>query len=427
MSEHTTTAVYLAVAAINLLITVWKGMALLRERTATLALITLSFAVSVLVYAAASPAGYRGLGEATGRPSAATLPVYSGIVVCYAITHVLTVLWATTPSPRERAEVNRRARTWAGAYAGAIVAMAVAFGAADLGGRPADPLRFNTDFAEGRPLVLVFLTLFLTALSCATLNTARLARRTVPEDPNLRHAVRYFGVSMVICFGYVVCNAPAVLLASLGNHALDDVGTLGSLFGTVAAVLTGYGMTGAAVGAWLRERRDVKTLQPLWRLAVKDVDARLALDPGGAGLCLTHVRFTLHRRVVEILDGMRVLRAWSSADAAGAIGRHVEAAVPPLPAAERQAVVTAAVLRDAGLRLRAARAHAARTRQERPVPPDTPVARLPGDDTAASDERERLLLVAAHLDHPLVTSALRELRAGDAGPRGTSGDRTVVS
>ncbi|MFE5509882.1 MAB_1171c family putative transporter [Streptomyces sp. NPDC056529] len=422
MSEGTTTAVYLCVAAINLLISAGKGMALLRERTATLALITLSFFVSVLVYAAASPAGYRGLGELTGRPSAATLPVYAGIVVCYAITHVLTVLWTVTSSPGERAGVNRRARAWAGAYAGVIAAMVVTFRAADLDGRPADPLRFNTDFAEGQPFVLVFLALFLGALSCATLGTARLARRTVPRDPDLRHAVRYFSVSMVICFGYVVCNVPAVLLASLGGHALDEVGVLGSLFGTVGALLTSYGMTGAAVSAWLRERRDVKTLEPLWRLAVKDVDERLALDPRGTGLRLTHVRFTLHRRVVEILDGMRVLRAWSSAGAAGTAERHVEAGDPSLPAAERQAVVTAVVLLDAALRLREARLHEAR-----PVPPDAPAAPLPGEDTAASDERRRLLLVATHLDHPLAVAALRELRAGDADPRGTSGDRAVMS
>ncbi|MFF4868235.1 MAB_1171c family putative transporter [Streptomyces sp. SID5770] len=426
MSERTTTAVYLFVAAVNLLISLWKGAALLRERTVTLALITLSFAVSVLVYAAASPAGYRGLGEATGRPSAATLPVYAGIVVCYAITHVLTVLWTVPPSPGGRAGTHRRARAWAGAYGAVIVAMGAAFWSADLDGRPADPLRFNTDFA-GQPLVLVFLVLFLAALSCATLSTARLARRTVPADPDLRHAVRYFGVAMVICFGYVVCNAPAVLVASLGGHALDDVGTLGSFFGTVAAVLTSYGMTGAAVSAWLRERRDVKALQPLWELTVRDVDERLALDPGGAGLRLTRVRFTLHRRVVEILDGMRVLRAWSSAGAAEAAGRHAAAAVPPLPAAERQAVVTAAVLRDAGLRLREARLRAARARRGRPVPPDGPVVPLPGEDTAASDERGRLLLVAAHLDHPLVASALRELWPGDAGPRGAPGDRAVMS
>ncbi|MGW7433266.1 MAB_1171c family putative transporter [Streptomyces sp. NPDC054861] len=427
MSEQTTTGVYLFLAAILLIISIWKGVALMRERTATLALITLSFSVSVLVYLAASPAGYRSLGEVTGRPSAATLPVYAGIVACYAITHMLTVLWTVTTSPDERARVNRRARTWAGAYAGVIAAMVVTFCAADLEGRPADPLRFNTDFADD-PFVLAFLTLFLSALSCATLRTARLARRADTADRDLRHAVRYFSVSMVMCFGYVVCNAPAVLAASLGSHALDEVGVMGSLFGTVAAALTGYGMTGAAVSAWLRERRDIQTLQSLWQLAVKDVDERLALDPtGGNGLRLTNVRFTLHRRVVEILDGMRVLRAWSSAEAAEVIWRQVEASSSSLPAAEREAVVTAAVLRDAGHRLQSARMHAARAGRARPSAPDAPVAPLPGEGTAASDERGRLLLVAAHLDHPLVVSALQELRDRDVDPRGTPADRAVVS
>ncbi|AJF69364.1 hypothetical protein SVTN_38995 [Streptomyces vietnamensis] len=108
---------------------------------------------------------------------------------------------------------------------------------------------------------------------------------------------------------------------------------------------------------------------------MKVVDERLALDASGPGLRCANVRFALHRRVVEILDGMRVLRAWSSADAAEATTRQVEASALPLSAAERQAIVTAAVLRDAGLRLQAARTRAARSRQARPVPP---VAALPG-------------------------------------------------
>ncbi|MFF9428382.1 MAB_1171c family putative transporter [Streptomyces sp. NPDC014746] len=418
MSEHGTTLVYFAVAAINLLISVWKGIALLRERTVTLALITVGFAMSVLVYAAASPAVYRALGEATGRPGAATLPVYMGIIACYATTHVLTVLWTATSSAEERAAVNRRARAWAGGYAAVLVAMVAAFCSADLVGRPADPMRFNTDFAD-QPAVLVFLAVFLAALSCAMLSTARLARRQTPADATLQHAVRYFGVSMLICFGYVLCSAPAVLAAALGSHALEDLGALGSLFGTVGAVLTSYGMTGAAVSAWLRERRDIKGLQPLWQFAVQDVDDRLTLDPRGSGLRLANIRFTLHRRVVEILDGMRVLRAWSSAEAAETITRHVERGAGPLSAAQRQAVVTAAVLLDARHRLHAARADAVRGGGERPVPPETAVTALPGEDTAASDERGRLLLVSAHLEHPLALSALQAARA--------VGGRAVVS
>ncbi|MFJ9574777.1 hypothetical protein ACIRQF_00100 [Streptomyces sp. NPDC101191] len=45
------------------------------------------------------------------------------------------------------------------------------FWLADLEGRPADPRRFNTDFAD-QPVVLVSVGLFLSALSCATLSTA---------------------------------------------------------------------------------------------------------------------------------------------------------------------------------------------------------------------------------------------------------------
>jgi hypothetical protein len=419
VSEKATTFVYLLVALINLLIACWKGLALLRERTVTLALITLSFFVSVLVYVAASPAGYRGLGEATGRPSAATLPVYTGIVVCYAITHVLTTLWTPAASPGERGRVHRRAAAWAGVYGLVITAMTAAFVTADLSGRPADPMRFNTDFAEGQPLIQVFLALFLAALSCATLSTGRLARRTRPREPHLRHAVRCFSVSMVICFGYVLCNAPAVVLASFGHHAFDGIGTLGSLFGIVAAFITSYGMCGAAISAWLRERRDIKTLQPLWHLCVIEVDDRLALHPQGGERPLTNVRFTLHRRVIEILDGMRMLAAWSTAAAADAIRAEVEAGAPELPTAERESMMTAAVLRDAAARLSEARRRAALTGQPRPAPPDSPAALLPGQGTAASQERRRLLLVATHLRHPLVEAALEKVH--DPDPRKACG------
>ncbi|MFF2571002.1 DUF6545 domain-containing protein [Streptomyces sp. NPDC058084] len=214
---------------------------------------------------------------------------------------------------------------------------------------------------------------------------------------------------MLVCFGYILGNAPAVVAASLGSHALDEVGTLGSLFGTVGAVLRSYGMTGAAVSAWLCERRDLKAFKPLWQLAVLNVDERFALDPSGCGRRV-NVRFTLHRWVVEILDGMRVLRAWSSAEAAETIRRHVHASPLPLSAAERQAVITAAVLRDAHLRLQAARGADGSSRPAPPLPPDATFLALPGEDTAASDERARLLLVAAHLNHPLTDSSLAELR-----------------
>ncbi|MFD4320491.1 MAB_1171c family putative transporter [Streptomyces sp. NPDC058548] len=424
MSENTLTSVYLLVAGVNVVISCWKGVALLRERTATLALITLSFIVSVPAFIAASPAGYRAIGKAMGHPSGATLIVYSTIIICYAITHVLTLMWNTAASSdSERNRVSRRAVSWTGLYAGVLVAMAMTFWSADIDGRAADPMHFNTTFADD-PFILAYLVIFLAALSSALLNTFRLARSTKPEDPTLQHAIRYFSISMLVCCGYVACNVPAVLMASQGNRALEDLCVLAGLFGSAAAGLTDYGMTGAAVSAWLRERRDIKALQPLWELTVADVDNRLALDASGPGWRLANVRFTLHRRVVEILDGMRVLRAWSSADASEVMERQVDASTAPLSVAQRQAVVTAAVLRDASLRLQAARILAAGAR---PVPPDAPVAALPGEDTAASAERSRLLLVATHLHHPLVESVLQELRARGTEAQGAAEGRAVVS
>ncbi|MFF8616555.1 MAB_1171c family putative transporter [Streptomyces sp. NPDC015350] len=406
MSERTTTAIYLSIAFLNFLVTCWKTLALLRERTTTLALITTSFATSVLVYVVASPVGYRFVGEVMGRPSFATLPVYVGIVICYAITHVLTLLW-TPVTPGEHRSVHRRALSWSAAYGAAIVLMGVTFSAADLTG-PADPMRFNTAFVQGEPLVLAFLLVFLSAFSCATLNTARLGRRTVPDDPSVQHSVACFSIAMVIVFGYIVCNVPAIALAAAGNHSLDGIGVLGSVFGTVGTFVTSYGMSGAAIGAWLRERRDSRALQPLWRLVVAGVDEKLALGPGGRnGLRLVNVRFTLHRRVIEILDGMRVLRAWSSPLAEQSVRRLAVALGDDARGLDLDAITTAATLRDAMARLSAARLEAAGAA---PVAPGPPHRALPGERTAASDERRRLLLVARHLDHPLVAAALRDVR-----------------
>lgn len=89
MSESTSNVVYLAIAIIDFVIAGWKCLALLRDRTPTLSLITVNFVASGLVFAMAAPAGYRMLGELTGSPSFATLPVYIGILSCFSLLHLL--------------------------------------------------------------------------------------------------------------------------------------------------------------------------------------------------------------------------------------------------------------------------------------------------------------------------------------------------
>ncbi|WP_434598528.1 DUF6545 domain-containing protein [Streptomyces sp. A5-4] len=398
------TAVYLAMAVIFLIIAGLKALAFLREPSLPLALIAAGFFDGGVVYAMASPAGYRILGAQFGEPRIATLPIYAGILLAYANTHILTLLW-TPPDDAPRSTVRRTVALWSAGYGLAILAMVVAFLHADLDG-PADPLLFNTQQADD-PYVQVFLGILLVVLSCGTLNTWQRTRRTSGTDPRIRHALRWFGGSMLVTFGYVLCSAPAVVFAALGHQELQTLGMLGSYFGILGCVGTCYGVSGTAVTAWLRDRRDTVALQPLWKLVVGDIDQGLMYSPTSAKPHVWGIlRIVMTRRIIEILDGIRAVQPWASAEAAQAV-RDIKGR--PLPADELEAVVTAAVLRDAAARYHAS-AEAARAAGERRVRPpsgaDQTAGALPGANTAAQDERARLVRVARALTHPLVAPAL---------------------
>ncbi|GAA3086590.1 hypothetical protein GCM10020000_86600 [Streptomyces olivoverticillatus] len=146
---------------------------------------------------------------------------------------------------------------------------------------PADPLRFNTNFAD-EPPVLLFLAVFLTTLVTGTFNAYRQGRRMRLDDARLQDAVNAFGVAMLFFIGYAVCSAPAIAAAALGSHALDAVGVFGATSGSLGALTVSYGLSGAAMNAWWRERRDLRALQPLWDLVVADVDGQLAFSATSA-------------------------------------------------------------------------------------------------------------------------------------------------
>ncbi|MFI5864720.1 DUF6545 domain-containing protein [Streptomyces sp. NPDC051546] len=395
-----TTGVYLLMTVIFLVIAGWKTLAFLRGPTATLALMATAFFVGGIVYAMASPAGYRLLGEQFGQPRIATLPIYIGILACYADTHILTLLW-TPAQDTPRSQVRRTVALWITAYGLAITAMCVVFLHANLDG-PADPLRFNTQQADDRN-VLVFLAILLVVLACGTLNTWQRSRRAEIANPQVRHALRWFGGSMLVTFGYVLCSAPAIILAAFGHQELQILGVVGSYFGILGCLGTCYGMTGAAFTAWLRERRDSVALQPLWQLVVGDVDTGLMYSPTSAKPHIWGaVRVVLTRRIIEILDGIRTVQPWASAEVVAAVHELNQSA---LPERELEVIITAAVLRDAAAQYQAS------LEATRPAAEQGLAARaagvLPGLGTAAQDERARLVRVARALPHPLVEAALQ--------------------
>ncbi|MEU5900250.1 MAB_1171c family putative transporter [Streptomyces venezuelae] len=390
-----TTVVYLIMAAMYLLIGGWKGLAFRREPSLTLALMVGAFLLGGLVYATASPAGYRLVGDLTGQPWAATLPIYVGLLLCFASMHILTLLW--TPSP---VTPRHRVLGWSAAYGVAVTMMTWMFLRAPLEG-PADPMRFNTEQADD-PSAFIFLTIMLATLSCATVNTFRCGRRAKPDDPGIVHALSWFGGSMLVTAGYVICSAPAVIAAALGYHQLDEVGVAGAGFGILGSLGTCYGMTGAATTAWLRERRDIRLLQPLWNLVVRDVDQRFAFSPTSAEPPRwVNVRFGLHRRIIEILDGIRALRSWSDEG----VGRAVtDLNTESIAERDLEAMKTAAILRDAVMRYR----DSAASMQTMPTPPTGTSPYFPGADIEARDERARLVRVARFLKHPLVLRAVED-------------------
>ncbi|MFD7283834.1 MAB_1171c family putative transporter [Streptomyces sp. NPDC059862] len=423
MSDSLVTIIYLLMAAAFLFLAAWKGIAFRREPTSTLALMTANLTVAGATYVLASPLGYTTTGSAFGQGWFATLPIYVAILLCFGLSQLQTIIWTST-----RRDGSHSARTalvgWSAAYALAIVVMTVAFLSADLSG-PADPLKFNTEQAD-EPFVLAFLAVFLTMLTCGTLHTWSRSRRARPDDEGIAHALVWFGRSMVIVFGYVTCSAPAIVAAAMGHHQLDSVGVLGSAFGVVGCIGICYAMSGAAVSVWLRERRDILALEPLWDLVVASVDERLAFSGSARPNRVLNVRFSLHRRIIEILDGIRALRPWMTDEAAKALeGLHSEALRDEsvrervglgergLSAQELEAAVTAAVLQHAVGRLQDARTQSGDGADATPSP-HRAVYTLPGQATAADEERTRLIRVAAALATPLVRTSMHGLQGPSA-------------
>ncbi|MFJ6516159.1 MAB_1171c family putative transporter [Streptomyces sp. NPDC091406] len=408
MSESASNSVYLTIALIEIVVAGWKFTALRRDFTPTLFLIASSSLWAAGAFAMASPAVYRALGEATGHPSAATLPVYICILLTFAHFHLITLLWCTARTPG-KVTLRRHITGWTVLYASATATMIALFVSADLSG-PADPLRFNTDFAD-EPAALLFLAVFLGSLSSGTLFTFRQCRVLRLTHEGLQHAVKALSLSMLFVFGYVVCTVPAITLAAAGDRTLETVGVLASVSGSIGALICTYGLSGAAAGAWFGERRDLRALRPLWEAVVTGVDPHLAFS-SNSRLTTWNVRFHLHRRVIEILDGMRALRPWVAAgftEAAEELHqeRLVLSGAPPAREEDLQAIATAAALRDAVERLEAARREAA---SRHPPVPAGPEGWLPGEKTAAADERGRLLGVARVLHHPMTTETLHRVQ-----------------
>nr|WP_202447772.1 MAB_1171c family putative transporter [Streptomyces sp. SID5468] len=378
-----------------------KVAALRRGFSLSVLVITSSLITGVSAFFVQAPVVYRTLDGAAGRIGFASLIVYSCIVLYGAHGHMLAVVWAAevghTPVPRVRIVVHLVS------YAVILAAMWAAFWRTR-GGGPERPLAFNVSHADD-PDTVVFLVVFMAGLSYSMLSAAWECRRGARTDnPRLRRGLRHISVASLFIFGYVVFAGPSLACAAAGHHQLDVLTDVGSLSGTVGAVILNWGMSGSTVQTWWRDRRDYRRLRVLWETAVGGAERTVALAPPGRLVerwsLLSAGAWLLLRRLADICDAERALSPWMNprlAVVAEEAGRRRR-----LPPEEVRALASAAMLLDAV------------ERKGRGEPPGYRATPRPAD-VAPERERAHLVRVARALGHPLVREVLAE-RRNETGP-----------
>mgnify|MGYP001315118169 CR=1 FL=1 len=293
----------------------YKLPALLRQRRdpATrsywLALFLMALALTDLV-----PQPYLAIDRLVDRPNLARL-LGDGLG--------LAAAWATQALlyhvnyPPDQARQYTRRTGWA--LAAALLLMTCFFALAPV---DEEALDFTGRY-QSAPFVAEYRLVFLFALALAIANFARLSWRYAQRTnrPALSLGLRVVAVAGAIGLGYVANEMLRIGTARLG--IADPIPNPGSVSQALIATFVGVGLVGTTMPAWgpragipaladwLGRYRSLRRLYPLW-LALYRAHPEIALlpprSPVADALNLRDVRFRLYRRVVEIRDGIVVLR-----------------------------------------------------------------------------------------------------------------------
>ncbi|BFO18465.1 hypothetical protein SHKM778_48530 [Streptomyces sp. KM77-8] len=393
MAESVLTTVNLVIFAVCFTVGFAKAAAARRDPDTALRITSSVLLCASGVYLLSAPAVYRLVGDRTGSPSLPSLLVSIGIVVCIAHAHALTLLWH--PRRRSPGAMRHSVIVWGPVYGLAVTSMTVLFVAADLSG-PARPLSFAVSYAHV-PAACVFELVYLTAMVVGITATVRQCRGpdgviALPARPDLADSLRQFAVAVGLDLAYVAFTAAAVLTAALrGPPRLAGRAGLGGQqhqrsdrqlrAGQARARRTGGRpdrppCSGPAVAGRRGRRRQTPPRMNWW-----------------------NPRYALADMIAEILDGTYRLSPWMD-PAAGRAVRKLAAADPGCTELDVRALEAAAAIRVARPR------HDAALRSGLPVPQGQGPLRA---DTPPTRERARQVQIAAHLSHPLVDQALRQV------------------
>ncbi|MGW0906417.1 MAB_1171c family putative transporter [Streptomyces sp. NPDC002853] len=334
------------------------------------------------------PALYRWLGAVSGIPTFSTLLIYLCLFGFAINSHVLVRLWSQDQGG-VRAPGPRPLLRPATLYPPLGIAMTTLYFLA--------AFRYPQDLGAGRitvdthPLVVYFFATTWVAIAAPLLATAhqcgkmRLAHQT--EHPSISRGLRSVQIGALLLGTSFALKLPPLTASSFGAHHIDVLHLGVPLLSGAGTLLVQYGYLAPALDAWIEERRDFRTLHPLWELTVLAGDPRLALAPPGPlteKLALNVTTWYLPRRIMEISDAIHALHPWMRPEPADGVRRSAPSTTP---APDLTAACAAATLIDAI------------TRKQQGVPPrpDTPTAPLPSVPPA--EERAHLVRVATALRH----------------------------
>jgi hypothetical protein len=396
VSEATLNLIYVPIAVISGVIGCSKLRELLRGFRDYLMVITISSYMGVTAFLSMSPVVWHPLGRVSGVPALGSFTAYLSIFGYAAFHHILVLMWGRDSGAITASRLSRKTRVLGVGYALIASGMTVCFLTAHTG--PARPWSFDVDLAHD-PAILAFLCLYAGGCLFALWNAARECAKCADhlldngsQSVETIRGLRWLSIGTVFIWLSFVPKAIGFLAAAAGHRELDALDTTSPLIGSFGALFNQAGYLGPAISAWLRERRDLRALRPLWNLVVPENAVHLARPGVFAETFGVGVRFHMFRRVIEISDALVLLRPWM--DAAPAERVRAAAARQGLTEDETEAAAAVAVVVDA--------VH--RKRRDEPAQ-RTAAAQQLLPHVAPTMERERLVRMARALDAPVLRSA----------------------
>ncbi|GAA2977918.1 MAB_1171c family putative transporter [Actinokineospora diospyrosa] len=278
-----------------------------RDRGAAAVAVGFFYLFMALTFTISDPRVWAALDRVMGVPNLA-LVLSQGSVMGVAASQLAALThWDLEP---DRARPLVRRRIWA--FGAVFAAMVALFAAADL--TEEDTTTAAVRFA-GHGVYSVYLMLYVTAFAVTeyliVVRCLRYARAVAGTW--LRRGLRLAATGALGGLVYAAARYADVVARPLGldPQRWEVVAQLGAGLGAICTLigwsLPGWGPQVRWLRSWWRAHRAYSALYPLWA-ALMAANPGLALDRAAGRWAMRDLDFRLHRRVIEIQDGLRWLR-----------------------------------------------------------------------------------------------------------------------